>query len=370
MLTLYSSGILAERPAEELFATDLTGEESVQKDYGRKHKPLRSEQIIAQRSAVPAVDSRKRKSDGIATGSSKRSKNGVYVPHSELERLKALAYSTSSAKPVPTPISAAYDPWAVVSVVEDPTYSFIDKAQPAKEPQTLKHPPISLASSGKPFAAVKKPEAGKSYNPAFEDWDALVTREGIKEVEAERKRVEDAEKEEARLAKAIAEAAIPEPNPEDDDYMSAWESEWEGIQSEAEDSHLDKKRPERKSQSERNKIKKRKEAEAKALWEKQMKKRQDQENRIKEISRAVAKKERQRQLAAIVPHVDSSEDEEVLRRRKLGRNPCVTFHIVSVALLIYILTDTFTVYLKHHSSLSSPMSCKTLSAPSALKAIS
>lgn len=325
-LTCHSSGILAERPAEQLFTLDVTGEDSVKTDYTKKHKPLRSEQIIAQRSAVPAVDSRKRKSEGIATGSSKRSKNGTYVAHSDLQRLKAIANGASGPlSTTPASDSASYDPWAVAPPAPAPveaTPSFLDVKKPTRKPETLSHPPISLASNGKPFAAVKRPEGGRSYNPAFEEWDALVTREGLKEVEAERKRQEEEAVEEARMAKAIAEAAKPEPK-SDDEYESAWESEWDGIQSEAEDSYLGKKQPERKSQSERNKIKKRKEAEAKAKWDKELKKRQDQESRIREISKAVARKERQRQQSQVAVAEDSeaSDNEEVLRRRKFGKNP-------------------------------------------------
>lgn len=194
----------------------------------------------------------------------------------------------------------------------------------------------------------------------------MINREGQKEVEADRKRTEEEQAEDARLAKAIAEAAIPEVHPDDDDYESAWESEWEGFQSETEGSYLDKKRPERKSQSDRNKIKKRKENEAKAKWEKQMKKRQDQENRIREISKQVDKKERQRQIALIVAENDSSDDEEVLRKRKFGKNP----YVVPSILLSRIQVLTLPESLKHPSSLSSPMSCKIPFVPFVLRVTS
>lgn len=212
-------------------------------------------------------------------------------------------------------------------VPDQPLLPFLEEKKPVKQPETLQHPPISLASNGKPFAAVKKPRPANSYNPAFEEWDALITREGRKEVDAENKRVQDAKVHQDRMDKALAEAAIPEPDQDDnDDYESAWESEWEGIQSEAENSHLNKKRPERKTLTERSKIKKRKEAEAKAKWEKQQKKKEDQQNRIRELTKQVEKKERQRksQAAIVVPEPDSSSDEdETLRRRKFGKNPYV-----------------------------------------------
>lgn len=281
---------------------------------------------------MPAVDSRKRKSvDGVATGSSKRNKNGSYVSYPELQRLKALANAGTTAPQSTDALHApAHDPWATEPAPVEPQFSFLEKKKPTREPTTLKHPAISLAKSGKPFAAVKKPEGGKSYNPAFEDWEALVTREGQKEVEAEKNRLQEAQADAERLEKALTEAAKPEPKEDDDDYESAWESEWDGIQSEAEDSYLNKKRPERKSQVERNKLKKRKEAEAKAKWEKEMKKRQDQENRIKEIARSIAKKERARLSQPATADDDDSDEEEVLRRRNLGKNPYVASPLSTV----------------------------------------
>lgn len=214
--------------------------------------------------------------------------------------------------------SVDHDPWAAESAPADPRFSFLEEAKPIKEPKTLKQASISLAANGKPFPAVKKPEDGRSYNPDFEAWEALIQREGEKEVEAERKRLKEAQEEAERLEKALAEAAKPDPV-SDEEYESAWESEWEGIQSESEESHLNKKRPERKTQAERNKIKRRKEAERQAKWEQQMKKREEQQRRVLELAKQVELKEKERQqLTAVVDESEASDDEEVLRRRPLG----------------------------------------------------
>ena len=223
--------------------------------------------------------------------------------------------------------SADHDPWAVQPPPKDPRFSFIPDKQPIREPSTVKHESISLAASGKPVAAVRKPNAGKSYNPAFEDWQNLLAREGEKEIEAERKRLREAKEEAERMEKALAEAARPEPV-SDEEYESAWESEWEGIESEGEgQAWLNKKRPERKTQAERNKIKKRKEAERKEKWEKQMKKRDEQQQRIKEIAKELSRKEaaraqEQQQVAstAQASSGDETDDEDnTLRRRKFGK---------------------------------------------------
>ncbi|KAJ9627808.1 hypothetical protein H2203_003026 [Taxawa tesnikishii (nom. ined.)] len=296
-------GVLAERPAGELFTLDTTGSQAIKQDYVKKHKPLKADEILGARSAVPAVDTRKRKStDGVVEPSSKRNKNGTYVPHRELQHLKNIAYAGPNMQKSVVVESVDHDPWAAESAPADPRFSFLEEAKPIKEPKTLKQASISLAANGKPFPAVKKPEDGRSYNPDFEAWEALIQREGEKEVEAERKRLKEAQEEAERLEKALAEAAKPDPV-SDEEYESAWESEWEGIQSESEESHLNKKRPERKTQAERNKIKRRKEAERQAKWEQQMKKREEQQRR---------------QLTAVVDESEASDDEEVLRRRPLG----------------------------------------------------
>ncbi|KAG9527797.1 p60 domain-containing protein, partial [Aureobasidium melanogenum] len=254
---------------------------------------LKADEIIAQRSKVPAVDTRKRKSDGIATGSSKRNKNGTYVSHKDLQHLRSVANSAGAQSDIiKATESADHDPWSMEPLPQDPRFSFIPEKKAKVAPKTLKHAPISLAANGKPFAAVPKPSAGKSYNPTFEDWEAHVTKVGEREVAAERKRLQEAQEEHDRLEKALAEAARPEPAT-DDEYQSAYESEWEGIQSEAEDSGVvTKKRPERKTPAQRNKIKRRKELEQKAKWDKQMKKKEEQLARVKEIALQLAEKER------------------------------------------------------------------------------
>lgn len=252
-------------------------------------------------------------------GSSKRRANGTYVPHKELQRLKDLAFTGEGFKKTIITEKVDHDPWAMEPVAQDPRFSFIPEKKAKVEPTTLKHAPISLAENGRPFAAVRKPDAGKSYNPDFEAWEDLVKREGEKAVEAETARLAEEQAEAERMEKALAEAAKPDPVT-DDEYESAWESEWEGIQSGAEDSYVNKKRPERKTPSERNKIKRRKAAERQEKWEKQMKKKEEQQQRIREIAKEVARKEAERKANGITDEADGEDsgEEEVLRRRALG----------------------------------------------------
>jgi len=186
----------------------------------------------------------------------------------------------------------------------------------------LKHKPISLAASGKDIPAVKKPEGGYSYNPLFTDYEARLAAEGEKELAAERKRIAEAEAEAVKLAaaeKSRAEAEAAEARAE----LSEWEedSAWEGFESGAEDVRLTAKRPERKTQVQRNKIKRRKEEERKAKMAADIKKNNEQVSQIKKIAKAVAEQEKVRELVLASNDDESSSegDDLELRRRKLGK---------------------------------------------------
>ncbi|KAF2744231.1 P60-like protein [Sporormia fimetaria CBS 119925] len=315
---IVQGGVVAEKSADQLFAVDTTGSEAVQVRYDKRHKPLKVDEILAQRSAVPAVSSRKRLSDFDAPAKKK-----TKVSRKEYDRLRAIAYGGDAVQKdvVETGETAAYDPWAVEEKKQDPKFSFLEEKKPKVEPVTLKHAPVSLAKDGKPLPAVRKPDAGKSYNPLLEDWANLIEREGQKEVEAEKKRLQEAREEAAKIERQIA--AAMEPSDEEDGNESAWESEWEGF-SDQEDSNLKKKRPERKSQVQRNKIKRRKEAERKAIHDAKMKEKERQAEKIKELAKAVEEKEQARAAAAEVARIakgdDSSEEaEEVLLKKRFGK---------------------------------------------------
>lgn len=216
---------------------------------------------------------------------------------------------------------ADHDPWAVEDVKEDPNTSFLDPKFVKREPITLKQAPVSLSKSGKPIPAVRKPDAGKSYNPTVSDWVSLIEREGNKEVEAEKKRLKEAQEEAERMERAIAAAA--EAEQESDNNESAWESEWEGF-SDADNGALKIKRPERKTPAQRNKIRRRKEAERKAVHDAKVKAKEQQLQQVKKLAKSVKEKEKARAAAvAAVQEADSSSEdgEEVLRRKRFGRHP-------------------------------------------------
>lgn len=214
------------------------------------------------------------------------------------------------------PGTAVYDPWAEPASSEpveeeSAKLDFLEKKKPIVAPPTLKHPPISLAANGKPIPSVKNPGGAASYNPVFQEWDGLLVEEGQKEVEAEKARLEEEKRDQERLARI--EAAQDGGEMKSDD-----ESAWEGFESEYETPEwLNKKRPERKSQAQRNKIKRRKEAERKAKWEAQMKKRQNQAEQIRSIAKSMKKQDEEEKDRQSGDSSDEGDDTN-LRRRPFG----------------------------------------------------
>lgn len=322
-------GIVAEKPSESLFTFDTTGSEEIRKTH-KSSKPLKADQILAARSAIPAVSNHKRLgvTDGIIEPSSKRRRgNGVTLK--EYERLKRIAYGGESVRKdvVETEGGATHDPWAPSSTStedKDPQFSYLEKPRSIRPPSTLQKAPVSLLASNSSLPAVPKPKPGISYNPVFQDWDALLTSAGAAEVAAERKRRTDAV---AEAEKQMFIAAAQNER-ENDEYKTEDESAWEGFESENEvAAWLKKKRPERKTPTERNKVNRRKEAERRAKWEAQMKKRDKQAKQLGSIAKEVEREAKARAMVIRKEGIGgSSEDEgdaQVLRRRKLGKHKYV-----------------------------------------------
>ncbi|KAF2010074.1 p60 domain-containing protein [Aaosphaeria arxii CBS 175.79] len=314
---IIDGGLISEKTADQLFAIDTVGSSDLQKAHNKRHKPLKVDEILAQRSAVPAVSNLKKRLSDFEAPKTKKPR----ISHKDYDKLRAIAYGGDAVQKdvVETGGTADHDPWAVQEVKQDPRYSFLEKKKATREPATLKRAPVSLAKSGKQMPAVKKPEAGKSYNPLLEDWANLLEREGNKEVEAEKQRLQEAREEAAIMERAMKEDEEAEAN------ESTWESEWEGF-SDAEGNELKKKRPERKTPTQRSKIRRRKAAEAEAKHQARMKEREKQAQRIKELVKSIEAKEKAKAsaIAKATNQNDASSDEEedeVLRKRRFGKYP-------------------------------------------------
>ncbi|KAK3940142.1 ribosome biogenesis protein Nop53/GLTSCR2 [Diplogelasinospora grovesii] len=322
---IIKGGVIAEKASDELFTIDVAGDSALSKKHN-KHikKGLRSEEIIAARSPVPAVSLKKRPGDKTTDGilPVKRQRT-TYVTQKELVRLRKVADGHHDS--TVSVVDADYDAWdAPPEAPEEKQLKelpFVPKAEKPKVPKTLRHQPISLVASGKPVPAVAKPKGGYSYNPAFTDYQDRLMTEAEKAVETEKQRLAALEAErlkEEAAARSRAEAEAAEARAD----LSEWEEEsaWEGFESGGEELSVKAKRPQRKTQAQRNKIKRRKEEERKAKHEAQMKKKFQQAEKIKQIALEVVERERQRELEMVELSDDSSDvDDQELRRKRLGK---------------------------------------------------
>ncbi|KAB5590226.1 hypothetical protein CTheo_6329 [Ceratobasidium theobromae] len=192
----------------QLFSVDVHGDEKLKKRL-QKHRPLKYTQILAQRSAVPAVSSRVPVPTPTPSTSSRRY---VRVSASERARLARIAHRTKnpleaaqgrSNLPASEAVkhSGRYDVWST----EDPEEAAFVRAMRTPEAKEYLLPivkshktrappeaPPSLPSLTKVAfpTAVQTPDQGASYNPTYEAHQDLLRVAH----EREAKRVEAAEK--------------------------------------------------------------------------------------------------------------------------------------------------------------------------------
>ena len=211
---------------------------------------------------------------------------------------------------------SAFDLWSdnTVARPELTELRYVEKPRPKVAPQTLRRAPIPLTANGKPVRAIRQPNPGTSYNPVDTDWVSLLAHEGEKEIEAEKKRRQQAEAEAERAARVAAAAAEEVADRTED------ESAWEGFESGRESPEsLKKKRPERKTLPQRNKIKRRKISEREAKHEKKMVDRRTHDSTVEGANMQAIRHENSEVLVHGESE-DSSEsgDDAMLRRRRMG----------------------------------------------------
>lgn len=315
---IIEGGPLAEKPSEELFQLDTTGSNEIKIKYNLQ-KTLKVDQILSQRSAVPAVDSRKRTSsrisDGVVELPLKRQKKD-WVSKKEIQRIRNHVNDTSQPfqKALEELEQPDFDLWAP-SPLASTTKSqddYVPKPRAKVAPQTIRRAPIAMTVSGKPVRAVRKPDAGTSYNPTFEDWDDLLNREGEKELAAEKARIA------AEEAEAERQARIDIAGAESDSGLREDETDWEGFETENEDQEtLKRKRPGRMTPAQRNKAKRRKEAERLVKHEKAM---GNKHKQAEQMIDAMLKRASEATDLVVAEEEEASDsgDDTALRRKRLG----------------------------------------------------
>lgn len=315
---------------DQLFQTDTVGNEAVRKRAEKRHGKLKADEIIEARSKIPAVEARKTGSSNITDGVLKRKRDGI--PAKERARLWRLANSGGNAASqgvIQASEDASYDPWAEPAErAIDPQQSYLDPPKPRRAPETIREKPIPMTADGKSIPSVPKPHAGRSYNPDIDYWDMLNSREEAKAIEAEKMRVQQEVEEQEKAERIAIAAAEAEREEQDRTVMSEHESEWEGFQSEPDESMLKAKRPGRKTPQERNKTNRRKAAEALERHNEKMRLREKQERQLQDIVQSTDRHHRQKLYSQTFDGFSSDEDTdgvegqenyEPAKRPKLGK---------------------------------------------------
>ena len=315
-------GPIAEKSSEELFVVDTAGSEDIKKKHNLR-KPLKIDQILAERSAVPAVDGRKRThsklGDGIHEPSSKRQRKD-WVTKKDLQKLKQNLNKTShlETEQIEDETGAGFDLWDQTTpepAARTKQDEYIPTPKPKVAPQSIRRAPTALTATGRPVKPIPQPNAGTSYNPSFEAWDSLLTREGEKEISAAQARQQALQAEAEREARVAAIAAADEREGQSD-----YESAWEGFETENDEETLKKKRPQRKTPSQKNKSKRRRKEEQRQRHEAASgKRRKREEDAALALITADDKQELEVPNHPEEQDAIEEEDEELpLRRRKFG----------------------------------------------------
>ncbi|CCO33636.1 putative protein C22F8,09 [Rhizoctonia solani AG-1 IB] len=203
-----TGGPVHEKSNIELFSVDVHGDEQLKKQM-RKHRPLKYIELLARRSAVPAVHSRASVPNPAPSGSLKPR---IRVSAAEKARLLRTAHRTKnpleavqgrSNLPASEAVkrSGKYDVWAS----EDPDEASLVHSMRTSEAKEYLLPIVKSHKSRAPPSAppsvppltrailpnpVVYPDAGTSYNPTYEEHQSLLRTAHEREV----KRIEDMEK--------------------------------------------------------------------------------------------------------------------------------------------------------------------------------
>ncbi|CCG81236.1 p60 domain-containing protein [Taphrina deformans PYCC 5710] len=179
-------GVIAEKPNEALFRVDVGGDKSVLKRE-RLGKTLRSDEILALKSAIQPVSGLAHKNSVLGDGIVHKKRKGP-LPPSELLRLKKIASrvanasngSNAAASVVPVK-STEYDVWDAPMEQED-SENWVEPVKAKRAPTTYGQAPLTLTTDGQSLPAIEVAEAGQSYNPPIEQWNDLIERKAQEQV--------------------------------------------------------------------------------------------------------------------------------------------------------------------------------------------
>ncbi|OZJ03971.1 hypothetical protein BZG36_03236 [Bifiguratus adelaidae] len=178
-----AGGPIETRPNETLFVLDTTGQTTKKP---KKSNLLRVEQILAQRSAIPAIAS---KSASLASTSTEKGKISKWTKQQITDMANKATIPKSKRKlKADLKKAGSYDVWDdaqedmnINEIAEGADFLPLPKAKQKKVPKTLKEKPAPLIY--KP--AVNIPAPGASYNPTMEEHQKLLRKAHEDEVRKE-----------------------------------------------------------------------------------------------------------------------------------------------------------------------------------------
>lgn len=183
------------QPNQALFVEDRAGQETQLARQAREKRKLKSQEILAMRSAAPAVSQRHRSSFQLDTKSPAGKAAAAGLPAKMKRRLRILAsrphdglegedergtagkFQSDAAlaekhdiwsEPEPTPANEWLSPAAHKAILVSLVYNNL-----TQRPRSLGHEPHAVAKS---VPAIIKPHPGMSYNPDFESHEKLLEK--------------------------------------------------------------------------------------------------------------------------------------------------------------------------------------------------
>lgn len=180
--------------SDQLFEVDTAGDEGLKSKRDKHIKPLKADEILSRRSAVPALtqshtkSEKNRKLEGLSANQVKKLLDRA--GKSTVTKMRSNRVQPMGLNKAPT-----YDLWADDSAPAD-SNSFIADLKQATSynkattvPSWLGKNALSLAPNRKVMKPVEVPNEGKSYNPTIESWQALIKEEHEKEAKREEERL-------------------------------------------------------------------------------------------------------------------------------------------------------------------------------------
>ncbi|KAG9323280.1 hypothetical protein KVV02_006303 [Mortierella alpina] len=334
-----TGGKVHESTNDSLFMMDTKGDGNVHKEL-RKNRPLKMDEILSERSKIPAVSGRKH---AVSTSSPITPASKANSKISKAEKAKLLALikrktSKSLFAPTTKPLGRSgmteavkaagkFDVWGADAAVaqeaqdqdeeveEEGDNDFVSEIVtkvPAKAPKSFKQ------KQKVTVAAVKEAHPGASYNPTMQDHQGLLRLAHNEELRIlkERERVE------AKLA-----------YPKELDAMVAFDDKTGGLLEDSEDEDEDEEEEEatgeegaikakkvkgKKSITERNRLARAAETAKKEAEIKRMKELIKQTNRVKDIMKTVEEEEAETERKRL-ENEQKREEKEKAGMKRVGK---------------------------------------------------